>query len=141
VRYAQWLASEGRLARARLCTDREWERAARGADDRQFPAGNAEPGPADACVLATYGGDVSRAGPCAVGTHPASRSVFGVDDLTGNEWEWIAGPADVQHPEIGIVRGGCWSDVSLSLANSNRGVTGIGFSPRIYGMRVCADVP
>ena len=92
VRFTHWLAREGRLRGARLCTDREWERAARGADDRQFPAGSAEPGPTDACAIALYGGDLQRAGPCAAGTHPASRSPFGVDDLTGNEWEWTVGP-------------------------------------------------
>jgi formylglycine-generating enzyme required for sulfatase activity len=139
--FSQWLAREGRLSGARLCTDREWERAARGADDRQFPVGNADPGPTDACTLATYRDDAQRAGPCAAGTHPASRSPFGVDDLTGSEWEWTAGAVDVAHTTEGIIRGGGWRDHGLFLAMSNRGLGGIGFRTREYGLRVCADVP
>jgi formylglycine-generating enzyme required for sulfatase activity len=141
VRYAQWLAREGRLPGARICTDREWERAARGADDRRFPAGNADPGPTDACTRGTYGGDAQRARPCAAGTHPATRSPFGVDDLTGNEWEWVAGPADVAQPAQGILRGAGWRDFGLFLAISNRGPLGIGNRSTQEGVRVCADAP
>jgi formylglycine-generating enzyme required for sulfatase activity len=141
ARFARWLAREGRLPGARLCTDREWERAARGADDRQFPAGNTAPGPTDACTLATYGGEVERAGPCATGTHPSSRSPFGVDDLTGSEWEWAASPGDVAHPAQGILRGAGWVSHSLSLAISNRGIMLNPLRNRQYGLRVCADVP
>jgi formylglycine-generating enzyme required for sulfatase activity len=138
--FSQWLARSGRLPGARLCTDREWERAARGADDRQFPAGNADLGPADACTLVTYGGDAERAGPCVAGTHPASRSPFGVDDLTGSQCEWIAGADDIARPTQGIGRGAGWLDFSLFLAISNRALLGIGFRTTNQGLRVCADV-
>jgi formylglycine-generating enzyme required for sulfatase activity len=138
--FVEWLARSGRLARARLCTDREWERAARGADDRQFPAGNADPAPTEACTAATYGGDVRHGVPCVVGTHPGSRSPFGVDDLTGNAWEWTSGAANVAHPTQGITRGAAWDSFSLFLAISNRGVQLITARARPFGLRVCADV-
>jgi formylglycine-generating enzyme required for sulfatase activity len=141
VRFAQWLAREGRLPGARLCTDREWERAARGADDRQFPAGNAAPGPTDACTLATYAGDVERAGPCAAGPHPASRSPFGGDDLTGSEGEWTAGPGDIGQAGLGVIRGAGWVSHSLALSISNRGHLSSGFRNRQYGLRICGDAP
>jgi formylglycine-generating enzyme required for sulfatase activity len=112
--YAAWLARARGLAGARVCTDLEWERAARGADDRHFPAGNREPGP-DACTLATYGGDPRRAGPCAVATHPATRSIFGVDDMAGSQWEWTSSPAIAvrDHRAIEVVRGGSYRDGGL----------------------------
>jgi formylglycine-generating enzyme required for sulfatase activity len=138
-RFAQWLAESGRLPGARLCTDREWERAARGADDRQLPSGNADIGPTDACTLITYGGDVQHAGPCSAGTHPASRSPFGVDDMAGNQWEWTAGAADVAQPAQGIARGGGWAEPSLLyLAISNRALIGSGYRSNTKGLRVCA---
>ncbi|HXI57350.1 MAG TPA: bifunctional serine/threonine-protein kinase/formylglycine-generating enzyme family protein, partial [Polyangia bacterium] len=38
--YASWLSNSGRVPGARLCSELEWERAARGADDRLFPHGD-----------------------------------------------------------------------------------------------------
>ena len=37
--YAEWLGATGRVPGARLCSELEWERAARGADDRVYPHG------------------------------------------------------------------------------------------------------
>lgn len=137
--YAAWLSRSGRLSGARLCTDREWERAVRGADARTFPWGDAEPATADACTLATYGGEAKRAGPCEPGSHAASRGPFGPDDMTGNVWEWVAGTPDVAAPSMGIVRGGGYSDFGLYLALANRGLLSHKYRSRTYGLRVCAD--
>ena len=73
---------------ARLCTELEWERAARGADDRLFPHGD-ELDADDANFDVTYGRVDSAYGPDVVGSHPASRSPFGVDDLAGNVFELV----------------------------------------------------
>jgi formylglycine-generating enzyme required for sulfatase activity len=135
--YAAWLARSGRLPGARLCADREWERAARGADSRLYPSGNGDLGPNDACTRATYAGGVTRIGPCPVGTHGASRSPFGVEDMIGNVWEWTAGPADIAHPGQGVGRGAGWSSSGSVLLISNRGI--FGTKIRYFGLRVCAD--
>ena len=139
-RFADWLSRSGRMAGARLCRDREWERAARGADDRRHPSDNGELGPADACTLATYGGDVLRAGPCAAGTHPASRSPFGVEDMAGSEWEWVAEPADIAMPAQAVARSSGWKDHGIYLAISNRARGSARERLKTDGLRVCADV-
>jgi formylglycine-generating enzyme required for sulfatase activity len=140
--YTEWLSRSGRLPGARLCTDREWERAARGADDRKFPNGNGDPGPDDACTMTAYGDDERKVGPCAAGTHPASRSPFGVDDMMGSEWEWTAGPADVRQSKEGVVRGAGFDDDRVYLTLTNRAILGVGLrlASSAIGLRVCADV-
>jgi formylglycine-generating enzyme required for sulfatase activity len=137
-RFAAWLSWSGRLPGARLCTDREWERAGRGADDRRFPTGRAEPGPAEACVLDPSAS--TRPHGCVAGVHPATRSPFGVDDMTGSVWEWTAGAPYAAHPEVAAGRGGSWADSGLLLALTNRGFLGRTARLATYGLRICADV-
>jgi formylglycine-generating enzyme required for sulfatase activity len=65
----------------RLPREAEFEKAARGTDDRRFPWGNDAP-THDKTVFST-------ARPEGVGTHPAGRGPYGQDDLAGNVWEWM----------------------------------------------------
>jgi ergothioneine biosynthesis protein EgtB len=73
---------------ARLMTEAEWHRAALGtpeATERSFPWGAEPPKPG---VHGTFG--FSSLDPSPVGSHPAGRSAFGVDELVGNGWEWTS---------------------------------------------------
>jgi serine/threonine protein kinase/formylglycine-generating enzyme required for sulfatase activity len=137
--YVAWLDRTGKLPGARLCRDKEWERAARGADRRRYPHGNSLRA-GDACALASFSGDRSRASACEVGNHPATRSPFGIDDLVGNVWEWIEDPPSRDQPQLGITRGSAWEADDLSLSSINRAVT-----PKLRrwlrGIRVCAPAP
>ncbi|MGO9063618.1 MAG: protein kinase domain-containing protein [Myxococcaceae bacterium] len=134
--YLSWLNASGKLPGARLCTEWEWERAARGADDRPFTTGYALPGSA-ANVDVTYGRKPEAFGPDEVGSHPESDSPFGLQDIQGNALEILAGS---RPDEAAVGRGGAWYyDANLSARITTREV----FEPQtrsVYsGFRVCAS--
>ncbi|WP_437319406.1 nSTAND1 domain-containing NTPase [Sorangium sp. So ce385] len=135
--YTAWQRSTGRLPGARLCDEREWERAARGADERLYPHGD-RLAPGDANFDETYGRVSDAYGPDEVGSRPASASPFGVMDLAGNAWEMArsAGPRE----EL-LVRGGAWYYDALSNRSSNRTAVEAQTRSGLAGLRVCADFP
>jgi serine/threonine protein kinase/formylglycine-generating enzyme required for sulfatase activity len=135
IAYAAWLAASGQVPGARLCREPEWERAARGADGRNFPGGDVLGGH-QANLDETYGRRPGGYGPDEVGAHPASTSPFGAADLAGNVWEWVA--AD---DGSAVLRGGGWYHGVASALAMNREPNERSSRHAWAGVRICADAP
>lgn len=132
--YAAWRASRD-LPGARLCTDAEWERAARGADGRMFPGGQ-QIGRDDANHQDTYGPETAARGPDEVGSHPASMSPFGVHDMAGNAFELVSGNT----PDIQYVRGGAYAFQPIAARIELHEQFEPAMRDVAVGFRLCADV-
>jgi formylglycine-generating enzyme required for sulfatase activity len=133
--YAAWRAGRG-LTGARLCTEAEWERAARGADGRMFPGGQ-QLGRDDANHQDTYGPETAARGPDEVGSHPASTSPFGIQDLAGNAFELVAGAS----PDVQYVRGGAYAFQPIAARIELHEQFEPAMRDVAVGFRLCADAP
>ncbi len=133
--YLSWLDHTGRLPGARLCSELEWMRAARGADARKYPHGNRLRRD-DANIDATYGFRKDAYGPDEVGSHPSSVSPFGLHDMAGNAFE-MTRPTTPGFGDI-VLRGGAWyySERDASIA-TRQASTATLRDPR-SGLRLCA---
>jgi formylglycine-generating enzyme required for sulfatase activity len=132
--YVAWLDESGRVPHARLCTEYEWERAARGADAREYPHGN-RLDPEDANFDQTYGREAGGFGPDEVGAHPASSSPFGVEDLAGNIHEWVVNSLSEKRV---AVRGGSFYFGRMTARLNNHAELEATMRNITQGLRVCA---
>jgi formylglycine-generating enzyme required for sulfatase activity len=134
--FTAWLDRSGRVPGARLCTEREWERAARGADGRAFPHGSRLLTD-DADFDVTYGRRSAAYGPDEVGSHAASVSPFGIYDMVGNAWDIATSVLDEGQY---VARGGSFYQNLRTQLSANRDPISATTRDQTIGLRVCGNV-
>ncbi len=157
-RFCQWLsARDGR--KYRLPTEAEWEYAARGVDNLNYPWGpRLESG-----IVANFADrrssfawrdpniDDGFAETAPVGSFPRSASPFGIEDLSGNVFEWCLDffepyrgkiRTNPRGPSTGsqrIYRGGSWKSRAASLRASARQFNNPDYFSNDVGFRVVCE--
>lgn len=104
--YCLWLSlieSNGRSGVVyRLPTKTEWEYASAGKEGRLYPWGFNKPTP----LLANYGNNEGATIP--VGSYPEGSTPEGLNDMSGNVWEWMMNSYNYNGKRSCVLRGGTW---------------------------------
>ncbi|HSQ35953.1 MAG TPA: SUMF1/EgtB/PvdO family nonheme iron enzyme, partial [Candidatus Binatia bacterium] len=143
--YCRWLTQKT-LSNFRLPTEAEWEKAARS----RYPWGSSPP---TSEKVNMQGGEDGFPFSAPVGSFPAGESHYGVLDMAGNVWEWIADwygadyflnspRRDPRGPASGstrVVRGGSWKNGPGLIRSANRSSERPDRHLNVLGFRVAMD--
>jgi formylglycine-generating enzyme required for sulfatase activity len=140
VTYCEWRD-------ARLPTEPEWEKAARGIDGKLYPWGSKE-----SCSYTNSYNCIGDTSP--VGSYESGKSVYGVYDMAGNVKEWVSslfveypyrtndGRENLAGERARVFRGGAWnSHTIIEIRTSYRSGTAPSSFSTSLGFRCARSIP
>ncbi|WP_246564082.1 formylglycine-generating enzyme family protein [Leptothoe spongobia] len=130
--YAAWKSQEDGIA-YRLPTADEWEKAARGNDGRYFAWGN------DWQDKATNWQKNGPEGTSRTGAYPLSKSVYGVEDMAGNVFEFTSTVYTQDSQERAIMKGCAWDDLPGFCRTAYRHGRPTTYRHILFGFRLVSD--